>query len=244
MNVCAALAFDGSAYHGWQRQKHSICVQQLLDEALSNVFKTDITSVGCSRTDAKVHATMYVCNFVVSECRVPFDKLPVAINAYLPRDIRVFKCFEVPSSFSARFSAKSKTYTYKIYNEKILNPFLLNYTYFFSKELNIEKMNSACPYFIGEHDFAAFVASGGGQKTTVREIFDLKVSKDGSIIEIVITANAYLYNMVRIIAGTLCSVGCGRIQPDEIADIIKSKDRQKAGITAPPQGLYLTGVNY
>lgn len=244
MNICAALAFDGSAYHGWQRQKHSVTVQGLLEEALSNVFKTNINVSGCSRTDAKVHATMYVCNFVVSENKVPFDKLPVAVNAYLPRDIRVFKCFAVPESFSARFSAKSKTYVYKIYNERILNPFLLNYTFFFSRELDVEKMNVASEYFVGEHDFAAFVSSGGSHKTTVREIFSLKTEREGSMVEITVKANAYLYNMVRIISGTLCSVGCGKIKPEDITGIIKSRDRQKAGVTAPPQGLYLTDITY
>lgn len=244
MNICAALAFDGSAYHGWQRQKHSVTVQGLLEEALSKVFKKSISVSGCSRTDAGVHAAMYVCNFGVARNTVPFDKLPIAVNAYLPRDIRVFKCFVVPESFSARFSAKSKTYVYKIYNEKILNPFLLNYTFFFSRKLDIAKMKEACKYFIGRHDFAAFAASGGSHKTTVREIFSLKVDKEGPVVEITITADAYLYNMVRIIAGTLCSIGVGKIKPEDITSIINGGDRQKAGITAPPQGLYLTDITY
>lgn len=237
------IQFDGSNYHGWQWQDNALSVQQVLSNAIQKITGEVPNIIGCSRTDSGVHALEYVCNFF-SDTTVPIDKLHLALNTKLPSDIRATGCIVVDDKFQARYSAKSKTYIYKAYNAKIANPFLTNYAYHSPFKIDFDNIIKATKFFVGEHDFTTFMATGGSQKTTVREIFSLSATNVNSNIEFEITANAYLYNMVRIISGTLLYVGCGKIKPDDIPEIILSKNRNKAGITAGAEGLYLKKVEY
>lgn len=237
------LAFCGSGYHGWQIQKNAITVEETLNNAIFKITGSRPELTGCSRTDAGVHALKYVANFR-SETSIPSQKLPLAINTALPNDIRVKKCSKVNDDFHARFSAASKTYVYKAYNSIISNPFLENFAYHFPYEINYEKMKQATQHFIGPHDFSAFMATGGSQKTTIRNILRLDVEKKGELFEFTVSADAFLYNMVRIIVGTLLYVGIGRIAAEEIPEILLSRDRRRSGITAGAEGLYLAEVNY
>lgn len=235
--------FNGTRYHGWQRQQNAVTVQQTLENAIAVITGEQSPVTGCSRTDAGVHALLYVCNFK-SGTSVPIQKLPQALNTALPCDIRALSCKTVRDDFHARFCAASKTYIYKSYNSKISNPFLKDFAYYFPYEIDFEKMKKAAAHFLGEHDFSAFMASGGSQKTTVRSVSELEVTRQNDIIQFKITANGYLYNMVRIIAGTLLYVGIGRLGEDDIPHIIKEGDRRKSGITAGAEGLYLAQVSY
>ena len=243
MNYKFNLAYDGTAYHGWQKQNNAVAVCDVLEQAIEKIFKHRIDVTGCSRTDAGVHAINYICNFK-SDLIIPVDKLPLAINTKLPGDIRVKSAEEAADGFNSRFSAHSKTYLYKVCCSKILNPFLRNYTYHFPYEINMENIVKATKYFEGTHDFAGFMTQGSSQHTTVRTINFLHAKKSDDIIEFEINANAYLYNMVRIISGTLLYVGIGKIKAEDIPYIIKSCDRKKGGITAEPQGLYLKEILY
>lgn len=172
------------------------------------------------------------------------DRIPYALNALLPDDITVKKAFEAEDDFHGRFSVRRKTYVYRILNTEFPDPFKSKYTWHYKYPLDIEKMKEAAAYIVGEKDFICFMASGGQVKTTVRNVDELKVEKDGDEIVITISSNGFLYNMVRIITGTLVYVGCGKLKPVDIIEIINSKDRRKAGITAPPNGLYLKNVEY
>lgn len=243
MNYKLNLSYDGTAYHGWQKQNNAVTVCDVLEKAMEKIFKHKVEVTGCSRTDAGVHAINYICNFK-SDLIIPFDKVPLAINTKLPWDIRVKSAEEAPEDFNSRFSAHSKTYVYKTCCSKILNPFLRNYAYHFPYDVDMEKIKKATEYFVGTHDFAGFMTQGSSQKTTVRTVNFLSAKAYDDIIEFEINANAYLYNMVRIISGTLLYVGIGRIDAGDIPDIIKSCDRRRAGITAEPQGLYLKEILY
>ena len=243
MNYKLNLSYDGTAYHGWQKQNNAVAVCDVLEQAIEKIFKHKVEVTGCSRTDAGVHALNYICNFK-SDLIIPFDKVPTAINTKLPLDIRVKSAEEAPEKFNSRFSAHSKTYVYKTCCSKILNPFLRNYAYHFPYDVDMEKIKKATEYFVGTHDFAGFMTQGSSQKTTVRTVNFLSAKAHDDIIEFEINANAYLYNMVRIISGTLLYVGIGRIDAGDIPDIIKSCDRRRAGITVEPQGLYLKEILY
>ena len=243
MNYKLNLSYDGTAYHGWQRQNNAVAVCDVVESAIEKIFKHKIEITGCSRTDAGVHAIDYVCNFK-SDHIIPLDRLPLAINTKLPEDIRIKSAEVVDENFNSRFSAKSKTYIYKTYCSKILNPFYRNYAYHFPYEINMENIKKATSYFEGTHDFAGFMTQGSSQKTTVRTVNYLKAREVGDVIEFEINANAYLYNMVRIISGTLLYVGNGKINAEDIPEVIKSCDRRRAGITAEPQGLYLKEILY
>lgn len=243
MNYKLNLSYDGTAYHGWQKQNNATAVCDVLEQAIEKIFKEKTAVTGCSRTDAGVHAINYTCNFK-SDLFIPTDKLPLAVNTKLPDDIRVKDACTVDEDFNSRFSAHSKTYVYKTCCSKILNPFLRNYAYHFPYDVNADNIRKAAKFFEGTHDFAGFMTQGSNQNTTIRTINFLNVSNCDDILEFEINANAYLYNMVRIISGTLLYVGIGKIDADDIPDIIKSCDRKRAGITAEPQGLYLKEILY
>ncbi len=245
MNIKILIEYDGTGYHGWQRQKNALSIQEVLEDAISSITRETIKIIGAGRTDARVHAIGQVANFR-SNTKIPIEKLPYAINSRLPNDIAVKDAKIVPEDFHARFSAKSKIYIYRIYNAPFPSPLLRNYTYFFPLDLDINAISKALPFFVGTHDFAAFMASGSDVKSTVRNIERLEAHKrqDLDLIEFEIQANGFLYNMVRIIAGTLLEVGLGKIKPGEINSIIKSKRRENAGRTLPPQGLCLREVIY
>lgn len=235
--------YDGSAYHGFQRQKNVITIQESLEESIKTITGEQISITGCGRTDAGVHAAGYVANFY-SETKIPLKKLPLAINAYLKDDIRVKKAEYVLDDFHARFSAKKKTYSYKIINSPVSDVFIRNYAWFYPVKLDYDKMQKATKNFVGKYDFAAFMAAGSPVKTTVRTISELSLSMSENTITMDITADGFLYNMVRIIAGTLVYCGNNKIEPDNIPMIINSRKRTLAGITAPPEGLTLKEVFY
>lgn len=242
-NIKLTLSYDGTNYHGWQAQKNAITVQEVLENAISSLTGVKPKLTGCSRTDTGVHAIRFVCNFK-SETKIPCDKLPLAINTKLPEDIICLLAEDADENFNSRYSAKKKCYTYYIQNSRFPDVFKVNYAWHFPYTLDLEKMKKAASAFIGEHDFIGFAASGFTVKTTVRTIYSLDVEKEGDLIKITVVGNGFLYNMVRIIAGTLAFSGCGKINADEMPDIIASCDRKRAGITAPPEGLFLTEVYY
>ena len=243
MNIKLKLQYDGTAYHGWQIQKNDITVQETVKKAIEKITGENVVLTGCGRTDTGVHAENYVCNFHTNST-VPVERFPYALNTHLPDDIVCFGAEEVSEDFHANSSAVKKRYIYKILNREFPDAVLCRYAWHYKYPLDIEKMRTAAKAFIGEHDFIGFASSGFTVKTTVREIYSLDVSRDGDMITIDVTGNGFLYNMVRIIAGTLVFAGGGKIDPPDMADIIASKDRNRAGITAPPQGLCLKEVYY
>ena len=245
-NIAMRLMYDGTNYHGWQYQNNAVTVQQTVEEALSGLLGEDIKVTGCSRTDAGVHALDYVLNFR-SDTNIPTERLPYALNYYLSDDITAVESWEAAEDFNARFSSCGKQYIYKIWNNKMKNPFLSGYSWHIPYNMDRAAMEAAAVHFIGEHDFSAFMAAGGSQKTTVRHITRCEVTEDKenqSLITVTVEANAFLYNMVRIITGTLAEVGFGRISAEEIPVIIEEGNRTMSGLTAPPQGLFLKKVYY
>ena len=242
-NLMLKISYDGTSYHGYQAQEGSITIQEVMEKTLSEIMKEDIKVQGCSRTDAGVHAREYVMNFH-TECKIPSDRVAIALNTKLPPDIVALDCMEVKEEFNSRFDTQSKTYRYFINNGEY-DVFNRNFQWYLSRPLDVEKMQQAAKNFIGYHSFDSFMAAGCQVKDTQRTINYLNVEKKPSgIIEITINADGYLYNMVRIIAGTLVGVGYGRFTPDDITEIINAKDRTKAGVTAPARGLYLWEVFY
>lgn len=237
------LCYDGTDYHGFQRQENGITIQQTIEAAIKKVTGENVTITGCSRTDAGVHAMEYVCNFK-TKSTVPEDKFCFAINSYMPVDISCTASKEVPEDFHSRYSAKSKTYVYSIYNAPHKNPILCRFAWHYPIKIDVDKMRVAAEQIVGTHDFKSFMASGGQQKTTVKTVNYLDITERDNQIFISINADGFLYNMVRIIAGTLVYSGTGKISPQSISDIIKSGDRTLAGITAPPQGLCLKEIFY
>ena len=242
-NILLKLSYDGTCYHGFQRQKNGITVQEAIENAIFLITGEEVTITGCGRTDAGVHAEVYYANFCLAS-NIPLEKLPLALNSKLSEDIRIINAQEVSADFHARFSAKKKAYVYTVDNAAYANVFLRNYSWFYPKELDVGKMRKAAEHIVGEHDFAAFMAAGSPVKSTVRNVEYIDIRKNGNIIEIEIMANGFLYNMVRIIAGTLVYVGVGKLTPDDIPVIIKSKNRVLAGKTAPAKGLRLKKVVY
>lgn len=242
-NIMLTLGYDGTEYHGFQRQENAVTIQEIIETAIKKVTGETVSITGCSRTDAGVHAMEYVCNFR-TESSVPADKFCFALNSFLPDDVSCMASCEVDMDFHARYSAKSKTYTYTIFNAPHRNPVLCRFAWHYPIKIDIEKMKIAAKAIVGTHDFTAFMASGGQQKTTVKTVNFLNITTDENRIFIEINADGFLYNMVRIIAGTLVYAGVGKLSPEEIPDIIESRDRVRAGITAPPQGLCLKKVFY
>ena len=237
------IAYDGTNYHGFQVQPNAETIEGVLNRELSRILKEDITVIGASRTDAGVHARGNVYVFD-TESHIPPEKFTYALNARLPEDIRIQESCEVAADFHPRHQDTVKTYEYRVLNRKLPLPEYRLYAHFTYEDLNVEKMNEACKKFLGEHDFASFCAAGSQVESTVREIYDLHVKKDGDLLTISVTGNGFLYNMVRIIAGTLLKVGGGHILPEEIEGIIGGKDRQLAGPTAPAKGLTLVKICY
>ncbi len=245
-NIAMLIRYDGTNYHGWQRQKNGISVQQAVETALSDLTGENIEITGCSRTDAGVHALEYVFHFH-SKTGIPAERLPYALNYHLPKDISALSAWEMEPEFHARFSAKGKRYIYRIWNSGIRNPFVSRYSWQMPYHLDVDAMISAAPILEGTHDFAGFMATGGSQKTTVRTVSCCRVEQDPEqkeLITVTVEADAFLYNMVRIITGTLVEIGLGRIQIEDLPAIIESCDRKRCGLTAPPQGLFLKKVYY
>ena len=236
-------AYDGTNYHGSQIQNNGETIEGVLKMELSSLLKEDIQIIGASRTDAGVHARGNVFVFD-TESRIPPEKFTYALNARLPEDIRIQDSEEVPLTFHPRHQDTVKTYEYRVLNRKLPLPEYRLHTHFTYEALNIEKMQQACKFFIGEYEFASFCAAGSQVESTVREIYDLHVKKEGDLITISVTGNGFLYNMVRIIAGTLLKVGSGQFEPEDMEGIIQGRDRSLAGPTAPAKGLTLIEIRY
>lgn len=242
-NIKLTIEYDGTNYSGWQRQKNGISIEGTIEDAIKKVINEDIKIIGSSRTDAGVHARGQVANFF-TETKIPIDKIPYAINSKLPCDIVILDAEDVPDDFHSRYSCTGKRYSYTILNRKIPSAILRNYTAHCSYKLDFELMKKAEKFFIGTHDFSAFRSTGSSVKTSIRTVSYLNLEKKGDIIRFEIEADGFLYNMVRIIAGTLIEVGMEKIDPYDIPAIIESKDRSRAGKTAPASGLCLEKVYY
>lgn len=242
-NILLSLRFDGTAYHGWQLQENAVTVQQRVNEAVNSVLHEGINVNGCSRTDAGVHANCFCCNFR-TEKSIPCEKLPDAVNYYLPKDIAAFAAREVPADFHARFSCVGKEYIYKILQTPGRDPFYENRALFYPFELNDRLLDDCAKSFLGEHDFSAFCSSGSAVRDKVRRIDRASVERNENLVTVTVRGNGFLYNMVRIIVGTLLYVNEGKLPRDCIPDVIDSRDRLRAGKTAPAHGLYLNRVFY
>lgn len=244
MKTALVLSYLGTGYHGWQRQNNAMTIQQLLEEAWEKTCGKPAAFSGCGRTDAGVHARYYVAS-IDQASPIPLAKLPLALNARLPDGVVVKKAAAVPDGFDARFSCVSKEYTYLIHNSRVRDPFLVRRAWCYPQPLNAEAMARAAGDFVGTHDFAAVKNEGTPVKSTVRTIFYCQVERRSEdLIAIRVCADGFLYNMVRAIAGTLVYVGVGKLPADGIPALLESRDREAAGPTAPPWGLYMTALNY
>lgn len=237
------VAYDGTNYQGWQIQSNGETIESMLNRALQSLTGEPIRVMGASRTDSGVHALGNVAVFD-TEARMPGDKFSYALNQRLPEDIRIQASCEVPGDFHPRYQETVKTYEYRILNREFPLPSCRLNTYFTYYTLNVDRMCQAAAFLIGEHDFKSFCAAGAQVKTTIRTVYDLQIKKDEDLLTIRITGNGFLYNMVRIIAGTLMKVGTGEWEPEYIEEILKAKDRRKAGPTAPAKGLTLLEIRF
>ena len=247
MKYFAKINYLGTNFHGFQVQPGLRTVQGELSAALLSALGGACKVTGCSRTDAGVHANEFCVTIESDAATVPPDKLPVAVARFLPNDISLYFAEECSEDFHPRYDVISKEYLYRIRNRCIFDPFDYGRVWFFPRpidDVGIELMNDAAKYIIGRHDFSAFMSEGSDIEDTVRNVFSLNAEKNGDMIEIRISADGFLYNMVRIIVGTLIDVALGKIKPESLKDIIESRDRKNAGMTAPAQGLYLNRVNY
>lgn len=237
------ISYDGTAYHGWQVQPNGITVQECVQNALEELLGEKTGLTGCSRTDAGVHAREFCCHLDCAD-NFPENAFLKGLNSLLPNDISVKACKEIASDFHARYNAKGKTYSYYIYNSSLSDPFLARYSWQIERPLDLEKINAFCKKIIGTHDFYAFSSSKRTVTDTVRTVSECHAEKKGNIVVLTVTANGFLYNMVRIIAGTAVAVSDGRVDIDKIDDIFELKERSLAGDTAPPEGLFLEKVIY
>ena len=242
-NIALRLRYDGSRYHGWQVQKGDITLAQTLEEALGKVCGHPVKAIGCGRTDAGVHALRYCANFK-TDCRIPVDRFPLAINSRLPGDIAVTMAAEAEDGFNAISSCIKKEYIYKILNSNIRDPFLERRVCFYPQGLDMELMRAAAAAFEGTHDFRAVRSLGTETKTTVRTVHWCRAEKQGDLITISVCADGFLYNMCRAIVGTMVYASYGKLRPEEIPALLELGDRRLTGPTMPPQGLYLNRVWY
>lgn len=242
-NIRLTIEYDGKDFNGWQKQPNKLNIQGEIERAIEEITGEKVDLIASGRTDAGVHALAQMANFKTNS-NLPVEKYPIALNTKLKKSIRIQKAEEVEEDFHSRYHCKQKTYRYVINNSEQGSSIYRNLEYFVPNKLNVEKMQEAVKYFEGEHDFKAFKASGTSSKSSVRTIYKTKVEKQGDRIVIELTGNGFLYNMVRIIAGTLVEVGLGKIEPNGIPKIIEKGERARAGKTLPPQGLYLVKVEY
>lgn len=242
-NLKVKIAYRGTAYHGFQRQENSVGVQNVIESVLSQLTASKTVIYGCSRTDTGVHANEYFFSFN-TEHSIPCENIIRGMNSLLPDDIAVLDCEEVSADFHARYSCTGKEYIYKILNRKTKDPFLSDLAYHYPYPMDISAMNRAAERIVGTHDFLCFCGSLGIKENSVRTVKRCDVAKEGDIVTITAEGDGFLYNMVRIIAGTLIYVSEGRLSPEDIDGIIASRDRNRAGVTAKPWGLYLNRVFY
>lgn len=242
-NIKLVIEYDGKDFNGWQKQPNKLNIQGEIEKVIYSITGEEVNLIASGRTDAGVHAIGQVANFKTNS-NIPIDKFGLAINSRLKKSIVIKDVEEVDERFHSRYLCKQKTYRYIINNSKYGTAIYRNLEYHFPVKLNVNDMKKAIKFFEGEHDFKAFKASGTSSKSSVRTIFNTNLYEKDDRIYIELTGNGFLYNMVRIISGTLLEVGLGKIRPDQIKEIIASKDRENAGRTLPPQGLYLVKVEY
>ena len=242
-NIALKLMYNGTAYHGWQVQKNAVTVAEVLEKALASVVGHPVRVTGAGRTDAGVHAQVYVANFRTTS-GIPAQRLPLAVNTRLPDDISVCKATVVPDGFNAIGSCRKKEYTYKIYNSRIRDPFYVNRVWFYPRLLDETIMAEAARQLVGTHDFAAVRNVGTETLTTVRTVHYFEIERHGDLIDCRMCADGFLYNMARAMVGTCIYAAEGKLDPAEIPDILASRNRTLAGPTAPPDGLYMTNLWY
>ena len=241
--VKLTIAYDGTNYCGWQIQPNGLTIEEVINRELSRLLKEDIHVIGASRTDSGVHALGNVAVFD-TEARIPAEKVSFALNRGLPEDIVVQKSEEVPEAFHPRFCDSTKTYEYRIWNATFVQPVNRLYTYHVHDSLDVEAMQRAARFLVGEHDFASFCSVGAQVQSTVRTVYSADVIKEESLVTIRVTGAGFLYNMVRIIVGTLLQVGLGSKPAEWVKEVLEVKDRSQAGPTAPAQGLTLMKIEY
>lgn len=242
-NIKLIIEYDGKKFGGWQKQPNKLNIQGEIEKAIEEITGENVELNASGRTDAGVHSLGQTANFKTNS-KIDISKIAIAINSKLKQSIRIIRAEEVDEKFHARYSCKGKKYRYVINNSKYGSAIYRDLEYHIPIKLNVEDMKKSIKYFEGEHDFKGFKASGTSSKSSVRTIYSAQVIEDGERIIIELEGNGFLYNMVRIISGTIVDVGLGKIKPEEIPEIIESKDRKKAGKTLPPQGLYLVEVYY
>lgn len=241
-NIKITIQYNGANYCGWQKQPNSLGIQGTIEKAIYEITKEEVKITGSGRTDAGVHAFGQVANFKLKSS-IPTSKIPNALNAKLPKDISVIECEEVAEEFHSRYSAKGKRYRYLIYNSAYRSPIYKDISYQVKYDLDFEKMCREAKSLVGTHDFKGFMSSGSSVSDTVRTIYDIELTKEEDLIVMEIEGNGFLYNMVRIIAGTLVDIGRNRIT-ESLCDVINSKSRSRSGHTAPAHGLFLKKVDY
>ena len=241
--VRLTVAYDGTNYHGWQIQNNGITIESELNRCLTDLLREPVEVIGASRTDSGVHALGNIAVFDTTS-RMPAEKISYALNQRLPEDIRIQLSEEVEPDFHPRYCDSEKTYEYRILNRWFPVPTERLYSYFYHYKLDVDKMKEATSYLIGRHDFASFCGSGAQVKTTIRTVTSMDVWRDGDMVTIRISGTGFLYNMVRIISGTLIEIGNGQYPPERMDKILKACDRGAAGPTAPAQGLTLMGIEF
>lgn len=244
-NFKVKMAYDGSAYHGFQRQNNALSIQEVVEEAIKKLFLHDITIFGCSRTDTGVHANEYYFSFVCEEdIKINPRGIIFGLNSKLPDDIAILDCEEASEDFHARYNCKGKEYKYIIHNSEIKDPFLRTRVYKYWYPIDERLLDKAAKHFVGTHDFKSFCSSSNEKENTVRTIYSFDVKRDNDKIIMTVSGDGFLYNMVRIMVGTLLFVNEKKISESDIPEIINKKDRKYAGRTASASGLYLNKVYY
>lgn len=242
-NIKLTIEYDGTQFGGWQKQPNKLNIQGEIEKAIQTVTGKEVELIGSGRTDAGVHAFAQVANFKI-DTDFPLEKMAIAFNSQLKKSIRIKKVEEVDEEFHSRYHCHKKTYGYIIENSEQGTAIYRNMTYHVPQLLDVEAMQKAANYLVGEHDFSSFKSSGTSSKSSVRTIYSAQVLKEQERVVIQLTGNGFLYNMVRIISGTLVEIGKGEKKPEEMKTILEAKDRSLAGKTLPPQGLFLMNVEY
>jgi tRNA pseudouridine38-40 synthase len=242
-NVRLTISYDGTGYCGWETQKNGVAIQEVIEKAIAKITGEEVALEGSGRTDAGVHALAQVATFRLRH-RIPARKLVLALNATIPDDVAVLDAEDVGPDFHARFSAVSKTYRYTILDDRVRRPLLRRTSYHFPQPLDASAMHEAAQAIVGTHDFRAFAKEADRKRSCVRTMFRAAVSRDGVLIHVEITGDGFLYNMIRILTGTLIEVGLGRRPVDALARLVRGGRRPHAGFTVPPHGLCLLGVDY
>lgn len=243
-NLLVEISYNGASYHGYQVQANAITITEVVQDTLQKILKKREGIVGCSRTDTGVHANSYFFN-MKTESNIPCDKFITVINNALPDDIIVLSCKDVPLDFHARYNCVGKEYIYKIWNEPVRNPFLCDLALHYSKPIDVNRLNQIAQDFVGTHDFTSFCSMGFKEGSSmIKTVHEISVYRQDGFVNIKIRANAFLYNMVRIIVGTLLYINDGKLAPNSINKILDARDRTAAGKTAPACGLYLNRVFY